>query len=84
MYLKRDGTRVEHLPVLDDYAKDDPNMGVETAYFVELFDENHHLLGRLENGNTYPNESQRRSDEKMQTVPVPQALQRCLLRRCSL
>ena len=52
MYLKRDGTRVEHLPVLDDYAKDDPNMGVETAYFVEL--------GRLENGNTYPNESQRR------------------------
>lgn len=101
MYLKRDGTRVEHLPVLDDYAKDDPNMGVETAYFVELFDENHHLLGRLENGNTYPNESQRRfyllntrrrrssassvctggrSDEKMQTVPVPQALQRCLLR----
>lgn len=38
MYLKRDGTRVEHLPVLDDYAKDDPNMGVETAYFVELFD----------------------------------------------
>lgn len=32
----------------------------ETAYFVELFDENHHLLGRLENGNTYPNESQRR------------------------
>lgn len=60
MYLKRDGTWVEHLPVLDDYAKDDPNMGVETAYFVELFDENHHLLGRLENGNTYPNESQRR------------------------
>ena len=48
MYLKRDGTQVEHLPVLDDYAKDDPNMGVETAYFVELFDENHHLLGRLE------------------------------------
>ena len=60
MYLKKDGTQVEHLPVLDDYAKDDPNMGVETAYFVELFDENHHLLGRLENGNTYPNESQRR------------------------
>lgn len=26
MYLKRDGTQVEHLPVLDDYAKDDPNM----------------------------------------------------------
>lgn len=101
MYLKRDGTQVEHLPVLDDYAKDDPNMGVETAYFVELFDENHHLLGRLENGNTYPNESQRRfyllkhrrrrssassactggrSDEEMQTVSVPQELQRCLLR----
>lgn len=60
MYLKRDGTRVENLPALDDYAKDDPNMGVETAYFVELFDENHHLLGHLENGNTYPNESQRR------------------------
>ena len=38
MYLKRDGTRIEHLPALDDYAKDDPNMGVETAYFVELFD----------------------------------------------
>ena len=35
-------------------------MGVETAYFVELFDESHHLLGHLENGNTYPNESQRR------------------------
>lgn len=25
-------------------------MDVETAYFVELFDENHHLLGRLETG----------------------------------
>ena len=66
MYLKRDGTRVEHLPVLDDYAKDDPNMGVETAYFVELFDENHHLLGRLERlvhkdaAGDDPNESQRR------------------------
>ena len=23
MYLKRDGTQVEHLPVLDDYAKED-------------------------------------------------------------
>lgn len=50
MYLKRDGTRVEHLPVLDDYAKDDPNMGVETAYFVELFDENHHLLAASKTG----------------------------------
>lgn len=60
MYLKRDGTQVEHLPVLDDYAKDDQNMGVESAYFVELFDENHHLLRCLENGNAYPNENQRR------------------------
>ncbi|MFR5990214.1 MAG: hypothetical protein ACLUGP_07465 [Faecalibacterium prausnitzii] len=53
MYLKRDGTRVEHLPVPDDYAKDDPNMGVETAYFVELFDENHHHRPPRKR-NTYP------------------------------
>lgn len=58
--VKVSGKLFRYDPVLDDYAKDDPNMGVETAYFVELFDENHHLLGRLENGNTYPNESQRR------------------------
>lgn len=60
MYLKRDGTQVENLPDLDDYVKDDPNMDVETVYFVELYDENHQLLCYLENGNSYPNESQRR------------------------
>lgn len=60
MYLKRDGTRVENLPALADYAKDDPDMGVETAYLVELYDEHHHLIDLLENGNAYPNETQRR------------------------
>lgn len=34
MYLKRDGTRVENLPVLADYVEDDPAMGVETSYIV--------------------------------------------------
>ena len=27
MYLKRDGTQVENLPALSDYAEDDPDMG---------------------------------------------------------
>lgn len=60
MYLKRDGTRVENLPELSDYAQDDPDMGVETVYIVELYDEHFHLIGRLENGNVYPSETQRR------------------------
>ena len=37
MYLKRDGTRVEHLPVLDDYAKDDPNMGCKLGVLLRRF-----------------------------------------------
>ena len=60
MYLKRDGTQVENLPDLDDYVKDDPDMVVETAYIVELYDGNHQLLCHLESGDTYPNEKQRR------------------------
>lgn len=60
MYLKRDGTQVKNLPVLDDYVQDDPQMGVETVYIVEFYSENHKLIDRLENGNAYPNESQRR------------------------
>ena len=52
MYLKRDGTRVKNLPVLADY--------VETSYIVELYDERHNLLDRIENGGTYPSETQRR------------------------
>ena len=60
MYLKRDGTQVERLPVLDDYAKDDPEMAVETVFIVELYDENDLLLGRFENGSSYPNNSQQR------------------------
>lgn len=60
MYLKKDGTKVENLPDLDDYIKDDPDMVVETFYIVELYDGNNRLLDRIENGNTYPNESQRR------------------------
>ena len=60
MYLKRDGTRVENLPVLADYAEDDPTMGVEMSYIVELYDERHNLLDRIENGGTYPSETQRR------------------------
>lgn len=60
MYLKRDGTQVENLPALADYVKDDPDMGVETAYLVELYDEHHHLIDMLENGNAYPNATQRR------------------------
>lgn len=60
MYLKRDGTRVENLPVLADYAEDDPTMGVETSYIVELYDERYNLLHRIENGDAYPSETQRR------------------------
>lgn len=60
MYLKRDGMQVENLPTLSDYVEDDPDMGVETVYLVELYDEHCHLLGRLENGNAYPSETQRR------------------------
>lgn len=60
MYLKRDGTRVGNLPVLADYVEDDPNMGVEMSYIVELYDERHNLLDRIENGGTYPSETQRR------------------------
>lgn len=60
MYLKRDGTRVENLPVLADYAEDDPAMGVETSYIVELYDERHNLLDRIENGDAYPSDTQRR------------------------
>lgn len=60
MYLKRDGARVENLTVLADYVKDDPAMGVETSYIVELYDERHNLLDRIENGGAYPSETQRR------------------------
>lgn len=60
MYLKRDGTRVENLPVLADFVEDDPAMGVETSYIVELYDERHNLLDRVENGDAYPSVTQRR------------------------
>lgn len=60
MYLKKDGTKVDNLPDLDDYVKDDPDMVVETSYIVELYDERHNLLDRIENGDAYPSETQRR------------------------
>jgi len=60
MYLKKDGTKVDNLPDLDDYVKDDPDMVVEMSYIVELYGRNNHLLECIEHGNTYPNESKRR------------------------
>lgn len=60
MYLKKDGTNADNLPDLDDYVKDDPDMVVETSYIVELYDERHNLLDRIENGDAYPSGTQRR------------------------
>ena len=56
--MNSDGTQVENLPELSDYVEDDPDIGVETVYLVELYDEYCHLIGRLENGNAYPSETQ--------------------------
>ena len=60
MYLKRDGSEVENLPDLEDYVKDDPEMKVETVYFVELYNGKYEMIGRIEHGNRYPYDNERR------------------------